>query len=124
VGDVIGFAVREPDEERTALWVTGDTVLYGELRELAERMSVDVAVVHLGGVRFPITGPLRYTLTAREAAELCELLEPRVAIPIHYEGWSHFRQGREAAEREFAGAPARVRNAIRWLEPGEPVDVA
>ena len=61
--------------------------------------------MHLGGVRFGVTGPLRYTLTAREAIELCRLMRPRTVIPIHYEGWSHFREGREAIERELAAAP-------------------
>ena len=43
------------------------------------------------------------------------------SIPIHYEGWKHFRQGREAIERELAEAPAEVRDAVRWLPIGEPV---
>ena len=38
-------------------------------------------------------------------------------------GWKHFRQGREAIEREFAGAPAQVRDSIRWLPIGEPVEL-
>ena len=56
-------------------------------------------------MRFHVTGPLRYTLTAREAIELCRLIRPRTVIPIHYEGWSHFREGRAAIERELAAAP-------------------
>ena len=84
------------------LWISGDTVLYDGVREVAERLTVDTALLHLGGVRFPVSGPLRYTMTAREAVELCGLVQPRTAIPIHYEGWTHFREGREAIEREFA----------------------
>jgi hypothetical protein len=45
-------------------------------------------------------------------------------IPIHYEGWQHFREGRDAAEREFARAPDEVRRAVRWLPIGEPVDLS
>ena len=60
-------------------------------------------------------------MTAREAVELCRLLRPRTVVPVHYEGWSHFRQGREAAERVFGGAPAEVRQRLRWLELGVPV---
>jgi L-ascorbate metabolism protein UlaG (beta-lactamase superfamily) len=98
-------------------------VLYDGVREVAERLRVGVALLHLGGVRFPVTGPLRYTMTARDAVELCGLLRPRVAIPIHYEGWSHFAEGRAEAEREFARAPEEVRGALRWLPLGEAVDV-
>ena len=78
--------------------------------------------MHLGAVRFPVTGPLRFTMTASEAAELIGLVRPRVAVPIHYEGWTHFRQGRAAAERELARAPEDVRRTIRWIPIGTPVD--
>jgi L-ascorbate metabolism protein UlaG (beta-lactamase superfamily) len=88
------------------------------VRQVARRIEVDTALLHLGGVQFPITGPLRYTMTARDAVELCRLLQPRTAIPIHYEGWKHFQEGREAIERELAQAPDDVRSRIRWLPIG------
>ena len=69
-------------------------------------------------MRFPITGPLRYTMTAGEAVELCGLARPHTAIPIHYEGWKHFREGRDAAERAFAAAPAEVRDASAGCRSG------
>jgi len=118
VGDVIGFALRWDGQEHGALWLSGDTVLYGGVRQVADRLSVGTALLHLGGVRFPISGPARYTMTAAEAVELSKLLQPRVIIPIHYEGWEHFREGREAIEREFAKAPEEIRTRIRWLPIG------
>jgi L-ascorbate metabolism protein UlaG (beta-lactamase superfamily) len=118
VGDVIGFALRWEGQEHGALWISGDTVLYDGLREVADRIEVGTALVHLGGVRFPATGPVRYTLTAREAVELLDLLRPRTTVPIHYEGWKHFRQGREEFEAELAEAPAEVRDRVRWLPIG------
>ena len=120
VGDVIGFALRWDGHDRGVLWITGDTVLYDGLREVAGRLTVDVALLHLGGVRFPVTGPLRYTMTAAQAVELCRLVRPRTVIPIHYEGWAHFKQGREEIEREFAGA----RDVdLRWLPIGTAVEI-
>jgi L-ascorbate metabolism protein UlaG (beta-lactamase superfamily) len=121
VGDVIGFALRWEGQEHGALWISGDTVLYGGVREVT-RLQVDTAILHLGGVRFPVTGPLRYTMTAREAVELVRLVGPRAVVPIHYEGWSHFKEGREAIERELAGAPD-VAALVRWLPIGAPVDL-
>jgi L-ascorbate metabolism protein UlaG (beta-lactamase superfamily) len=117
VGDVIGFAFD-------GVWISGDTVLYDGVRAVADRLEIARMVVHLGGVRFPVTGPARYTMTAREAVELCRLIRPRVVIPIHYEGWSHFKEGRDAIERELASAPEDVRRRFRWLPIGEPVDLA
>jgi L-ascorbate metabolism protein UlaG (beta-lactamase superfamily) len=118
VGHVIGFALRWDGQQHGALWISGDTVLYDGLREVASRVRVGAALLHLGGVQFPISGPLRYTMTARDAVALCRLMQPAVVIPIHYEGWKHFREGREAIEREFARAPEEVRSAIRWLPIG------
>jgi len=124
VGDVVGFGLAWEGQEHGALWISGDTVLYDGVREVADRLRVGTALLHLGGVRFPVTGPLRYTMTAHEAVELCGLLRPRTAIPIHYEGWKHFREGREAIERELAAAPAEVRRELRWLPIGEATEIS
>jgi L-ascorbate metabolism protein UlaG (beta-lactamase superfamily) len=124
VGDVIGFALRWEGQQHGVLWISGDTVLYDGVRQVADRLQVDTALLHLGGVRFPITGPVRYTMTAQDAIELCRLIRPRTAIPIHYEGWKHFREGRDVIEREFANAPEDVRRCIRWLPSGIAVDVS
>jgi L-ascorbate metabolism protein UlaG (beta-lactamase superfamily) len=124
VGDVIGFALRWDAQEHGVLWISGDTVLYDGVRAVADRLQVDIALLHLGGVRFPVSGPVRYTMTAKDAVELCRLVRPRTAIPIHYEGWKHFRQGREAIEREISRAPEDIRRRIRWLPIGAAVEVA
>lgn len=123
-GAVIGFALRWKGQEHGALWISGDTVLYDRVREVAHRVQVDTALLHLGSVRFPVTGPVRYSMTAQEAVELCRLLRPRTAIPVHYEGWKHFHQNREAIEQAFARAPEEdIRRSIRWLPIGLPVAV-
>jgi L-ascorbate metabolism protein UlaG (beta-lactamase superfamily) len=122
-GAVIGFALRWPAQEHGVLWVSGDTVLYRGVRKVATRLKVDTALLHLGGVQFPVTGPLRYTMTAREAVKLCEIVRPRTVIPIHYEGWSHFRQGRKAIERRFANAAEDIRRSIRWVPIGLGVEL-
>jgi L-ascorbate metabolism protein UlaG (beta-lactamase superfamily) len=123
VGDVVGFALHWDGQEHGALWISGDTVLYDGVREVADRIEVGTALVHLGGVRFPISGPLRYTMTAAEAVELCGLLGPQTTIPIHYEGWRHFRQGRDQVEAELAEAPAGFRESLRWLPLGAATEI-
>ena len=120
VGEVVGFALQWTDQN---VWISGDTVLSREVRRLASRLDVDVAILHLGGVRFPATGPIRYTMTARDAVQLCTLIRPRVAIPVHYEGWTHFQQPEEAVRREFSRAPAQVRDSLRWLTIGTPTSI-
>jgi L-ascorbate metabolism protein UlaG (beta-lactamase superfamily) len=84
-------------------------------------VPVDTALLHLGAVRFPVTGPVHYTLTAREAVELCSLMRPRQIIPVHYEGWKHFSQGRAEVEHEFANASEDLRARVRWVPIGERI---
>jgi L-ascorbate metabolism protein UlaG (beta-lactamase superfamily) len=124
VGDVIGFALRLDGQEHGVLWISGDTVLYDGVRQVADRLQIGTALLHLGGVRFPISGPVRYTMTANDAVELCRLVRPRTVIPIHYEGWKHFREGREAIERQFANAPEALRERIQWLPIGVATELA
>jgi L-ascorbate metabolism protein UlaG (beta-lactamase superfamily) len=119
VGEVTGFSLRWDGQTAGELWISGDTVLYPGVAEVADRLDVGTAVVHLGGVRFPISGPLRYTMTGAEAAELCARIAPRTVVPIHYEGWSHFREGRDAAEAALATSLGDG-TSVAWLEPGAP----
>jgi L-ascorbate metabolism protein UlaG (beta-lactamase superfamily) len=123
-GDVIGFALRWDGQQGGVLWISGDTVLYEGVRQVAHRIQIDTAMIHLGGVRFPITGPVRYSMTARDAVQLCRVIRPRIAIPVHYEGWKHFQQSRDEIDRELAKAPPDIRERIRWLPLGVEVDIA
>ncbi|MCU0312987.1 MAG: MBL fold metallo-hydrolase [Solirubrobacteraceae bacterium] len=117
VGDVIGFALRWEGQTGGALWISGDTVLYDGVREVARRLEVGTAIVHLGGVRFAwLSGPLRYTMTAQDAVELCALLDPERIVPLHFEGWRHFREPRAQAERVLRSSPLADR--VLWLERG------
>jgi L-ascorbate metabolism protein UlaG (beta-lactamase superfamily) len=121
VGPVVGFLVRCAG---LTVWITGDTVLHPPLRRFASRTEVDVLVVHVGGVRFGITGPVRYTLTGRRAMELIDLARPRVAVPVHYEGWSHFVDGPGGLAAAIADAPPEVRARLRRLPIGTPAELA
>jgi L-ascorbate metabolism protein UlaG (beta-lactamase superfamily) len=124
VGDVIGFALSWEGQQHGVLWISGDTVLYEGVREVPRRLDIGTALIHLGGVRFPVSGPARYTMTAREMIDLAGSLNANTLIPIHYEGWKHFREGREAIERQLEKAPADVRERVRWLAIGAPEQVA
>ena len=123
-GEVIGFCLEWEGQENGAVWISGDTVLYRALRGVADRFDVGTAVTHLGGVRFGATGPIRYSMTASKAIELAGIIKPETLIPVHYEGWSHFREGREAIERIASLAGEDVRRTFRFLPIGSPTQVA
>ena len=90
-------------------------MLYRGLRAVPRRLTVDTMLLHLGAVRFPITGPLLYSLTAAAAVELCASVQPRTIIPVHYEGWGLFTEGRDAVTRAFATAPGALGERLHWL---------
>jgi L-ascorbate metabolism protein UlaG (beta-lactamase superfamily) len=59
---------------------------------------VDIAIIHCGGVAFPrvpVLGHSRFTFDAREVVEVCRLLDPRLIVPVHRSGWTHFRESEE-----------------------------
>ena len=123
VGPVIGFTLARVGGAHPVLWMTGDTVMYGALRRVAAGMRPDVALVHIGAVKFPLTGPLAYTMDAEDAVELIGLAEPGTAVPVHVEGWSHFSQQEDAASHVLDAAPGAVRERVRWAPLGEPIDL-
>ncbi|MBO3736276.1 MBL fold metallo-hydrolase [Actinoplanes flavus] len=116
VGEAVGFALRPPGSS-SVIWISGDTVLFGGVRQVAARFTVDTAILHLGDVRFGLTGPISYTMNGRDAAGLVESLRPRKVVPVHYEGWSHFHEGRAGVEAAFPPG------TLTWLTPGVPTTV-
>jgi L-ascorbate metabolism protein UlaG (beta-lactamase superfamily) len=118
VGAVIGFAATLGDRDTVTVWMTGDTVLHRPVRQLAKRLDVDVLLIHLGRVRFPTTGRLRYSMDGKDALQFVELLRPRVVVPVHYEGWSHFSEPTSALHATLAGAEPTIARLFTWLEPG------
>lgn len=67
VGDVIGFLLTWEGQRHGALYLSGDTVWFKGVAEVAQRFDVGTFVPFLGGVRFAVSGPARYTLTGRPA---------------------------------------------------------
>ncbi|MFE0676969.1 MBL fold metallo-hydrolase [Streptomyces sp. NPDC058867] len=116
--DTAGRALL-PSARHGTLWISGDTVLYDGVREVARRLDVGTALLHLGGVRFPVTGPLRYTLTARHAVDLCRELRPRTVVPVHYEGRPTSGKGgggsrrNSCARRPISAPPSAGRPSVR-----------
>jgi L-ascorbate metabolism protein UlaG (beta-lactamase superfamily) len=117
VGEVIGFVLEWEGQGNGALWISGDTVYFKGVSEVGRRFEIGTALIHLGGVRFPVTGPARYTMNAAEAARVAREFELETVLPIHYEGWKHFRQGRGQVERVFAAEG--IADRTRWLAAGK-----
>jgi len=122
-GPVIGFSLRWAGQEHGELWVTGDTVLYPGLREVASRLRVGTMLLHLGSVRFRyLSGWIRYTMDAHEGTELIDLVKSTHVVPVHYEGWSHFQQDRGPAEATISASAYADR--VTWLDPGQAITLS
>jgi L-ascorbate metabolism protein UlaG (beta-lactamase superfamily) len=81
-------------------YITGDTLLVDDLREIPQRVGgPDVAVLHLGGTTLP--GGILVTMDGREGADLVELIRPGTAIPVHYDDYGRFRSPLADFRREM-----------------------
>lgn len=115
VGPVVGFLIEGPSL-RAPVYISGDTVWFDGVAQVAKRWKPGVAFLHLGCVKFGLSGPLRYTFDAGDAVRAAHAFSDALIVPVHYEGWTHFTQGR--AEFEAAFNAAGLSSRVRWLERG------
>ena len=121
VGETSGFILEWSGQKHGALYISGDTVWFNGIHEIAHRFNIGTVILHIGKASFPITGPIRFTLNAREAVRIIRVLDPHMAIPVHYEGWNHFREPRKEAEKQFSAA--ELEETVQWLPLGIPVNI-
>ncbi|CAL9352721.1 hypothetical protein SUDANB176_00510 [Streptomyces sp. enrichment culture] len=75
---------------RLRLYVSGDTLVYDGIEEIARRFpAADLAVLHLGGTRLP--GGFVVTMDGAQGAELARRLDPRLVLPVHYHDYTVMR---------------------------------
>jgi len=116
-GDVIGFVVERKGGR--PVYISGDTVWFDGVAEVARRLDVRVAVLNLGAARVAAAGPQPLTFAAEEAVQVARAMPQAAIVPLHFEGWEHFSESRADVERAFAAAALERR--LRWPLPGEPI---
>jgi len=102
------------------MYLTGDTLLVDDLREIPVRYpTIDAAVLHLGGTRLP--GGVMVTMDATQGADLLELVKPGLAIPVHYDDYRLFTSPLAdfRAEVERRG----LADSVRFVDRGETVEL-
>jgi len=93
-GQVVGFVLT--GEGLPTVYVSGDNASLDAVRETAERFApVDTAVLFAGAPRLPrrYDGGL-LVLDSAQAVEAAQLLEARRVVPVHYDSWAHYTEGR------------------------------
>jgi L-ascorbate metabolism protein UlaG (beta-lactamase superfamily) len=125
-GPVVGFLLSDADRAdgptTPAIYLSGDTVWYDGMEEVARRADVRVAFLFMGAARVKEVGPAHLTLSAEEGVSAARSMPHAVIVPLHYEGWEHFSEGRAEIERAFAGAGLGPR--LRWLPPGQATELS
>ncbi|WP_406729353.1 MBL fold metallo-hydrolase [Streptomyces sp. GD-15H] len=119
MGSLLEFGDRS-GETRLVFYLSGDTLMYDGLREIAKRYpDIHLAVLHLGGTTLP--GGLMVTMDAEQGADLFDLLRPRRALPIHHSDYTVFRSSLE----DFLAEAGRRGHEARLVQcaPGERVRV-
>jgi len=87
MGSILEFA--GPGVDPLSLYITGDTLVHDDLREIpARHPSLDVGLWHLGGTR--VLG-LLVTMDGRQGADLLEIVTPAMTVPIHYDDYTVFK---------------------------------
>lgn len=98
------------------IYITGDTLVYDDLREIPQRYpDVDLALLHLGGTR--ILGVMKVTMDGEDGVHMMQLVAPQHAIPIHYNDYTVFKS--PLSDFEHAVKAAELQNKVSYLKHGE-----
>jgi L-ascorbate metabolism protein UlaG (beta-lactamase superfamily) len=115
-GPVVGFALETMSGGRV-VYISGDTVWYEGMADVARRFNVGTAILFLGAARVAAVGSWPLTLTAEDAVAAARAFAGALVVPLHFEGWEHFSESRAEVEVAFARAGLSAR--LRWPERGK-----
>jgi len=62
-------------------------------------------------------------MNAAERVVLVRRSGAQLVVPVHYEGWGHFHQGRHTVGTALRDSPD-IAAKTRWLRPGQPSRVS
>ena len=117
-GDVVGF-VLEADGMRP-IYVTGDTVWYDGVAEVARRFKAGIVLLFAGSAQ--TRGPFHLTMDVNDAIETAHRFPEAAIVPVHCEGWAHFKQ--TCADLQVSFKALGIDDRLRLLPPGVATEVA
>lgn len=116
-GSVCGFVLSYSEAADLKVYVSGDTVWYDGVAEVAKRFNIQIAVLFMGAARVPVVCESPLTMTASDGIEAARAFPHAAIVPLHYEGWAHFSESREVIVGTFAHAGLAQR--LLWLAKGK-----
>ena len=120
MGSMLEFGEAGEEEPRLTMYISGDTLVYEALEEIPERYpEIDLALLHLGGTR--VLG-IMVTMDADQGVEAIKIVDPKAAIPIHYNDYAVFKSPLEDFKR--AVNEAGLGDRVHYLAHGETHEFA
>jgi len=113
-GDVTGFLLKLDKEACPPIYITGDTVWYDGVAEVARRFKAGVVMVFAGSAQS--RGPFHLTMDTNDAIETAHAFPEAVIVPVHHDGWAHFKQS--GLDLEIAFKALGFGDRLRMLQPG------
>jgi L-ascorbate metabolism protein UlaG (beta-lactamase superfamily) len=114
MGSMLEF--QTPNREtKFRIYISGDTLVHEQLKEIPQRYpNIDLALLHLGGTK---AFGILLTMDAKQGIKAIQIINPRTAIPIHYNDYTVFKSSLE--EFMDAIAQAGLEHKVKYLDPGD-----
>jgi L-ascorbate metabolism protein UlaG (beta-lactamase superfamily) len=116
-GDVIGFVLASKD--RRPIYISGDTVWYDGVAEVARRFKASVVMPFAGAAQ--TRGPFHLTMDVNDTIETARAFPDAVIVPLHTDGWAHFKQNAGDLRVSFDALGFGPR--LKLLEPGIATEI-
>jgi L-ascorbate metabolism protein UlaG (beta-lactamase superfamily) len=113
-GNVIGFVLSLDGDATRPVYVTGDTVWYDGVAEVARRFPAGVVLLFAGSAQ--TRGPFHLTMDVNDAIETAHAFPDATIVPLHHDGWAHFKQSGDDLEKSFTALGIGER--LRLIAPG------
>jgi L-ascorbate metabolism protein UlaG (beta-lactamase superfamily) len=112
-GDVVGFALGL-EQAGDAIYVSGDTVWYEGVAEVARRFRPRLVIVFAGAAK--PRGPFHVTMDNNDAIETAHAFPEARIVAVHNDGWVHFTESQADFVQAFA--TLGLGDRVATLEPG------
>ena len=117
-GDVIGFVVASKGSR--PIYISGDTVWYDGVAEVAKRFKAGVVMPFAGAAQ--TRGPFHLTMDVNDTIETARAFGDAVIVPLHTDGWAHFKQNANDLKVSFDALGFGPR--LKLLQPGIATEIA
>src|SRR6266568_541102 len=98
-GDVICFVVSSSRWDTSPVYISVDTTWFDGVAEVARRFKCGVVLPFAGAAQ--TRGPFHLTMDTNDTIETARAFPDAVIVPLHTDGWAHFRQNGDDLKSSF-----------------------